>query len=530
MRLLVGDCLELLRDVADDSLDSCVTDPPYGLSAPPDITQVLRHWLPADSEVVAAIGDLWPVRHDPRVAIAIRRLIRVVRTSRQRYRHGSCGFMSNDWDSFVPGPRVWAEVLRVLKPGAHAVVFAGARTVDLTGMSVRLGGFEVRDCGAWITYEGFTKSLDLSKAMDRMRHDREQILTVTRWVRAQRDQRGISNAQIDDAFGYNGMAGHWTSQGSQPAVPTLEQWPTLLQVLGSPEVPPEIERLVVELNSAKGQPGPSWEQREKIGEASAGCGWGKSSALFGADHGHGGFGHGSEWDITAPATDAARQWHGWGTHLKPSVEPWLLLRKPISESSIARNVLRWGTGGININACRIPLGDKMWPGPQEEESRTHSQSPEAANRGVTVADGWTGQDTHQTAGQKLGRWPANLVHVPKVSPAEREWGCEGLPWWRIADGTEVEGVRNGHPTLKPLRLMRWLVRLVTPPGGTVLDPFVGSGTTGMAAVGQGFDVLMMELIEQHAQIARARVEAAALRPVECDLPDVREPPEQVRLF
>lgn len=522
MRLLVGDCLDLLQTLDDASVDSLVTDPPYGLSAPPDIEVVLRHWLPEDPRVVAALSDLWPHRRLPGVQSAIRRLIGVVRDSRRKYEHGRVGFMGNEWDSFVPGPRVWRQCWRVMKPGAHGIVFAGTRTVDLMAISLRLAGFEVRDLGIWCQWQGFTKSLDLSKDMDRMRHDQEQILEVTRWVRAARDAAGLRNADIDRAFGTNGMAGHWTSQASQPAVPTLEQWETLLEVLGRPEVPDAIQRLAVEMNSAKGKPGPAWEQREKVGEGHRIDRADGAVPIARQSDG--------AYDITAPASENARRWKGWGTHLKPAVEPWLLVRKPLEATSIARQVLATGTGGLNIDACRIPMGDPMWPGPQDDEPSTHSQSAEAANREVTTGTRWTGHEGYQTDGQQLGRFPANLVYCPKVSPAEREWGCDGLPWWTRADGTEVVGTRNGHPTLKPLRLVRWQTRLVTPPGGMVLDPFAGSGTTGMAAVGQGFDVILMELIAQHAQIARARTEAAAMRAIECDLPDVRTPPEQVRLF
>jgi site-specific DNA-methyltransferase (adenine-specific) len=148
-----------------------------------------------------------------------------------------------------------------------------------------------------------------------------------------------------------------------------------------------------------------------------------------------------------------------------------------------------------------------------------------------------------------GRFPANLIHAPKASRAERETGCDGLPVRTGAEATHreedsdglnspragagrtAEGIRNHHPTVKPLNLMKWLVRLVTPKDGTVLDPFMGSGTTGMAAVGQGFGFVGMELEADHMQIARARIEfAAAGGSVECDLEDTRTPATQTAMF
>jgi site-specific DNA-methyltransferase (adenine-specific) len=160
------------------------------------------------------------------------------------------------------------------------------------------------------------------------------------------------------------------------------------------------------------------------------------------------------------------------------------------------------------------------------------------------------QNTERLPPSPLGRFPANLVHVPKASRAERELGCEGLPTKtgaeatgskegqarldspRTGAGRSADAIRNFHPTVKPLGLMRWLVRLVTPPGGVVLDPFMGSGTTGMAVVGQGYGGFIgCELVAEHLQIARARIEYAATgQAVDCDLADSRTPPTQPSMF
>ena len=299
IKLHLGDCLELLKGIPDDSIDAVVTDPPYGLSAPPDIAVVLQAWLAGEA-----------------------------------YEHTGTGFMGAAWDSFVPGPRVWREVFRVLKPGGHAVVFAGTRTVDLMGISVRLGGFEVRDMGAWTYWSGFPKSLDLSKAMDRL-------------AGAEREDTGV-------------------------------------------------------VSSVTGARNGKW---------SAGAGLSGQGVTVN--------------QITAPATDNARKWAGFGTAVKPAVEPWLLLRKPISESSIARNVLAWGVGGLNVDACRFAPGDSMWPGPQEEIAGDNDRANGAPRRTDNTKYGAANALINPAS--PLGRFPANLIHCPKASRKERELGCEGLP-------------------------------------------------------------------------------------------------------
>src|SRR5690606_11089525 len=214
--LYEGDCLEVLRELPSESVDAVVTDPPYGLSREPDIEEVLRHWLAGDD-----------------------------------YKHRGGGFMGKTWDSFVPGPAVWREVFRVVKPGGHILCFAGTRTVDLMGISLRLGGFEIRDCLQWLYGYGFPKSLDVSKAIDTM-------------LGAERKIAGLKP---------------YTNDGS----------------------------------------------------------------IRGNSYNKGGYDR-VQLPITVPATPEAKQWEGWGTALKPAVEPLILARKPLSEATVAENVLKWGTG------------------------------------------------------------------------------------------------------------------------------------------------------------------------------------------
>src|SRR5690606_18808994 len=217
--------LDVMRQLPDNSVDAVVTDPPDGLSREPDIEEVLRHWLAGDD-----------------------------------YEHRGGGFMGKTWDSFVPGPAVWREVLRVLKPGGHILCFAGTRTVDLMGISLRLGGFEIRDCLQWLDGSGFPKSLDVSNAIDKK--------------------------------------------------------------LGA-------EREIVGTKSGDPKRFKKWKEMD-----------GNKRTTFNNY-------------ITVPATPEAQEWEGWGTALKPAVEPIILARKPLSEATVAENVLKWGTGGLNIDRCRI---------------------------------------------------------------------------------------------------------------------------------------------------------------------------------
>lgn len=235
--------------------------------------------------------------------------------------------------------------------------------------------------------------------------------------------------------------------------------------------------------------------------------------------------------FTAPATPDAARWEGWGTALKPSIEPALLIRKPLS-GTVAANVLRYGTGGLNVDGCRYPFGDPGWPGPQENSylGRPGAGSGLGSGAGAEIYGARGGRDGSLSPGMEIGRWPANVYACPKASTAERERGCEGLPAWsagqlvdrregsagmnnpRAGAGRTSKGRCNKHPCVKPVRLLRWLSRLVTAPGGTVLDPFAGSGSCGVAAVLEGFDYLGAELEADYQPIAEARIAHAVARP------------------
>ena len=211
---------------------------------------------------------------------------------------------------------------------------------------------------------------------------------------------------------------------------------------------------------------------------------------------------------TAPATPEAKRFHGYGTALKPAYEPCILARKPMI-GTLAENLLAHGTGALNVDACRFAYGDPAWLGPQEKmEQMAASFGP---NRVLGKLD-------YNTDGvwnpSEAGRWPANLYHAAKPSRGEREAGCEALPLVRMTDGREsdhhVPNLRtherqNCHPTVKPVQAMRWLVRLLTPLGGLCIDPFLGSGTTGIAAALEQRNFIGIEREAEYIAIARARI-------------------------
>lgn len=391
--------------LADNSIDAVVTDPPYGLSKEPDMMEVMKHWMNGDD-----------------------------------YVHTGGGFMGKSWDSFVPGPAIWKEVFRVLKPGGHLLAFFGSRTYDLGTLAIRLAGFEIRDQIMWVYGSGFPKSLDVSKAIDKaMGQERQKI-------------------RIDASECRNPKA------------------------------------------SGSGKDGADGATRPWIEEA-----------LKKGYH---------EKDSDIPESDEAKQWSGWGTALKPAHEPICVARKPLS-GTVAENVLTHGTGALNIDGCRVHTDEQVKGGSGGllSHRRDNTDYPQSD---------WLCSEQ--------GRWPANFAHdglnaeewsrffyCAKTTKADRNEGVSltvtsaaemverdadsaGMNSPRAGAG-RTSGARNDHPTVKPTELMRWLVRLVTPPGGTVLDPFTGSGSTGKACAIEGFEFIGFEMDGHYCEIAEQRIKA-----------------------
>lgn len=526
--LHLGDCLETLRGMPDNSVDAVVTDPPYGLGKEPDALAMLKDWIVYGHHEVKGSG-----------------------------------FMGKAWDAFVPQPVLWAEVYRVLKPGGHVVAFAGTRTQDLMALGMRLAGFEIRDLLAWVYGSGFPKSLDVSKAIDK-RKDWAAMGRVAAAIKAARSSAGLTLRQVGDAVieSSGGRFGGWYHRGGHMffetgrSIPTRGEWPHLKLALHLGDECDEAfeaaEREVVGSVEMRDTSQVAMAVAQTAGEYD-----GAARRVV---------------NITAPATDAARAWQGWGTALKPALEPITLARKPL-DGTVAANVLKWRTGAVNVDGCRVPAEVATgWGG-----------------GGAQLYEGGLSRDGGE-ARPVIGRWPANLLHdgsdevlagfpvtssgkpsgtrnatkhgggfsegwgdIPvtgfgdtgsaarffycaKASKLDRDEGLEGFdarPAAAMA-GNMVDGQRrsgsgqpiatptraNIHPTVKPTDLMRWLCRLITPPGGVILDPFMGSGSTGKAAMREGFRFIGCELDPEYLRIAEARIVAA----IEAPEPEPDAPP------
>lgn len=483
-----GNCKELIKQLADNTIDAIVTDPPYEL-----------------------------------------------------------GFMGKKWDAtgIAYDAELWAECLRVLKPGGHLLAFSGSRTYHRMAVAIEDAGFDIRDQIMWVYGSGFPKSHDVSKAIDKLDAKDEQKqrqYKFTAWVRSQ----GVTAKQIDEATG-TFMGSHYTTDKAQPAVMTREHLEQCRHLFTN--VPEWIER-EADKRSVESK---NFAEREILGINKNA----NKSAGYQKQYVGGKVERTEQVNITAPATDAAKEWSGWGTALKPAHEPICVARKPLI-GTVAENVLQYGTGAFNIDGCRV--------GHNEEIKIMKSQ-----NR-INSLYKQSGRQIATTELKPNGRWPANLIHdgsaevlagfpetanssrpnslnkeykqnstIPfgkivkhnslhndrgsaarffycaKASKRDRDEGCGEFE--ERARQTMYNGMggqpdqnkannRNNHPTVKPTDLMRYLCRLITPPNGLILDPFTGSGSTGKAAMLEGFRFLGFEMEPQYIEIATARIEWA----------------------
>ena len=356
MKIIHGDCLEELKRLEDNSVDAVITDPPYGLSntKPVQVAEILGRWVNGDTD------------HVPE-------------------KRG--GFMGKDWDSFVPPPAVWQECMRVLKPGGHMAVFAGARTQDLMGLSIRLAGFEIRDTLGWIYGSGFPKSMDISKAIDKGQGlSKSRAYEFTEWMRS----TGITATQIDEVTETN-MGGHYLTAASQPAIATADLFDKLRPLL--PEVPERIERLVAERTGIEWK---DYVKREITQVATRELVQGDAISFDQRSSKER-----ERRDI--PATSDAQRWDGWGTSLKPAIEPIILARKPL-DGTVAANVLAHGVGGVNIDACRVGMSDA-------DREAAKVPQPVQHNDGRAVYQMGTGEGRNGATFEPApaGRFPANVL-------------------------------------------------------------------------------------------------------------------------
>lgn len=449
------------------------------------------------------------------------------------------GFMGKGWDSsgIAYDVDMWRECWRVLKPGGHLLSFGGTRTWHRIAVAIEDAGFEIRDSIAWMYGSGFPKSLNIAAAIDRKRNDEDAILAVSSRLAEIAESAGILRRDIDAAMGTSDMAGWWLSRiRGRAAVASVENWTRLRALIPGAE---ELDAEVLRLNGRKGEAGEAWATAAVLGvQVGVASGWNMDGSTKFVDR-----------DIKAPNSDAAREWHGWGTALKPAFEPVIVARKPL-RGTVAANVLAYGTGALNIDACRVPHqtvdGGNLATNP-------HLRGTKVRGAGKATAFGTGGEEVSLT--EPSGRFPANVLldesqaealdaqtgtltsgtgAVKRASSADRagnrgaalgaESRPEGTPMVSYGDSggasryfptfryeakapgserPEVDGMM--HATVKPLELMRWLVRLVTRPGGRVLDPFAGSGTTGEAALIEGMEVDLIELEADHLPLILQRV-------------------------
>ena len=445
-QVIQGNNADVLRTFPDNYFDSIVTDPPYGID-----------------------------------------------------------FLGKDWDATTGALETYQECLRVLKPGGHILAFSAARTYHHLAVTIEQAGFEIRDQIMWIYSSGFPKSQDIGKSIDRhsgKASHKAELAEVKAILRQLFADSGKTQADINRECGFNAggyLKTDFKDKGWANNLPKDDKWIRLKTVLGCGDQYDDYFITTPQI---------------KTGEKETGC-FGP-----GSDYTIGGRGH--TVDITVSQTDAGAQWSGWGTQLKPAHEPIVLARKPI-KLSIAKNCQAWGVGALHIDATRIPV--------------------EGFDTRGGGADGWDrvefGQaEPNKTDGldytpNEAGRFPSNVIgdipeyqkyfYCPKVSRAERHIGHETPPPMfgdmkgayddngeRYAVGLDSRtdaNVGNNHPTVKPIELMKYLIRLVTPAGGHVLDPFNGSGSTGCAAVELDYDYTGIELDPAYVAIAERRIAA-----------------------
>lgn len=465
--VIIGDCTlyhgdnrDVLRQLPDNSIDSVVTDPPYAL------VSIVKRFGSANA--APAKGN-------------------------DAYMRASAGFMGKQWDTgeVAFSEEFWSEVLRVLKPGGHVAAFGASRGYHRMACAIEDAGFEIRDSLMWIYGTGFPKSQNVAKFIDK--------------------ELGV--------------------EGS----------------LGGPRSAAHADML------ARGvaRRGKKHEGRDRP--------WMDDPNAVAAAQ-----------SVYVPASPAAQEFDGFGTALKPAFEPIVLARKPLSEGTVAANVLRWGTGALNIDGCRVPTDETI--------TATRNVALGSSSGGIYATANTPGVYVQKDS----GRWPANVVHdgsdevvgafpnaggqqgrakiggdkggsiygkftknvssnpeprgdsgsaarffySAKASKADRNEGLDDFEsrsdsahrktnLEETADNPYLRGVterKNTHPTVKPTALMQWLCRLITPPGGTVLDPFMGSGSTGKAAVWEGFKFVGCEREDEYIKIAEARIAYAVNNP------------------
>ena len=556
-----------MRTLADNSVDSVVTDPPYGLTS------------------------ARPTGRSPATEGAVMK-----------------GFMGLAWDAGVPSAEVWAEALRVLKPGGYLLAFGGTRTYHRMVCAIEDGGFEIRDQIGWVFSSGFPKSHNLDRERGNAicgcepttKHDVRDLRSadVPKAKHAGEGSSEVLQQGLPESGLHSAMPRQESSQGLAGGIqPSLEGWGDDVQEEGQLQGHPLSARAGVdEADGAQGrlhhgaQDGDGRVVRISS-DADGGCASrrsqrdaeqpGESGAVAGQPEPQ----TGGAWPICGGCGKPILP-KGLGTALKPAWEPICVARKPLP-GTVAANVLEHGTGALNIDGCRIQTDEALRTGAggipcRHDEHTPRGRADEQSANSRYASEG--GTDFAMTPGPRggdaKGRWPANLIHdgsdevvalfpqsagqsgavtgdeptgngfsgvvyghggvskrppatprndtgsaarffyCAKADRADRNDGCEHMarkplnwssgtqnPGSFQAEGTDRTSP-NHHPTVKPTDLMRYLCRLVTPAGGLVLDPFCGSGSTGRGAVLEGFRFIGIEREAEYIDIARARIDSA----------------------
>jgi site-specific DNA-methyltransferase (adenine-specific) len=342
------------------------------------------------------------------------------------------------WDAEVPGTPYWQEALRILRPGGHLAAFGATKTSHRLATNIESAGFEIRDTLMWIYASGLNKSKNPSATIDRWGGDHnivEHRRALAAHIKECRERAGLSLREMQKLFGDRDIVVNWQRPDKGFRVPSEADFALLVEHLGcEPSYfaavrNPVAPKVVGEKSSTRAR---RWSKDGRAGFAAT-------------------------YDVTEPATAAAKKWNGWGACLTPAVEPIVLARKPFS-GSLGQSLLANGAGALNLKGAR----------------------------------------------NALGRLPSNLLHD---GSAEAIAGFPGATskYFYSAKSTKAERGHADHPAQKPMALMRWLVRLLVPPGGIVLDPFAGSGTTGAAAVAEGIDAVLIERDGTFAAMASDRL-------------------------
>ena len=500
---MLGDCLERLKELPDNSIDSIVTDPPYGLGKEPDVVEVMKSWIEGGHHEIKGVG-----------------------------------FMGKTWDNFVPQPLIWKECLRVLKPGGHILCFAGTRTYDWMVMSLRFAGFEIRDQVQWIYGSGFPKSLNISKALDKKAGAEREV--VGKYIAP--DGKGRSGGSNPNPMDWHKRSEEKRFDVTIPSTDSAKQWEGWGTALKPANEPIVLARKPLEGNTVI-------DNVLKYGTGGInidGCrvySVEKTARPPLSTNQHGGYKR--PWNDS----DEGRR------NIEASRE--VAHDKRENMGRFPANLILSHSNGCKCVGIKKIKSDGHWTQKRDGtdtlytggwENNGVDEGNKLAIDGDEIVEKWecvegcpikimdeqsgilksgASPEVQNTKSWKMSSQGKELkfyrgenedgasrfFYCAKTSKSERNKGCEEFEEQPKSDRegdvksivTRRIMVRNNHPTVKPLKLMKYLVRLITPQNGTCLDPFMGSGSTGVACKLEGFDFVGIEMQQDYFKIAEARI-------------------------